>query len=55
MQNDCPHPIGDDDGTVRQCVERGHCACPRCRITKPEKVAHGPECHCELCYFEFNY
>lgn len=23
----CPYPIGDDDGTAKQCVERLHCGC----------------------------
>ena len=30
----CPYPIGDDDGTVKQCVERGHCGCSE-RIWDP--------------------
>lgn len=23
----CPLPIGDDDGTAKQCIDRGHCGC----------------------------
>ena len=23
----CPYPIGDDNGSVKQCVQRGHCGC----------------------------
>ncbi len=21
----------------------------------PVEMTHGPECHCELCYFQYNY
>lgn len=24
----CPHPVGGDNGTIHQCVERGHCVRP---------------------------
>jgi hypothetical protein len=23
----CPYPITGDDGTAKQCIERGHCGC----------------------------
>lgn len=27
MERECPYTYGEDDGTVKQCVERGHCGC----------------------------
>ncbi len=34
----CKSPIGGDDGTILQCVERGHCDC------KERKCDNCPEC-----------
>lgn len=37
----CPYPIGDDDGTVAQCVERLHCGC--CHAVRATEHNQFPE------------
>jgi len=36
----CPFPIKGDDGTIKQCIERGHCGCDESKkVTMPDVMA----------------
>ena len=36
----CPYPITGDDGTAKQCIERGHCGCDEAE--KQASVSQSP-------------
>ena len=40
-EGDCPYPICDDDGTVKDCIKNGHCGCDENQL-KNEFENHVP-------------
>lgn len=38
--NKCPYPIGEDDGTISQCIEHAHCSCGENDVDPDISIAH---------------
>lgn len=50
----CPSPIGGDDGSAKQCVERGHCNChvrrvAHCGHTESHAIGQQGQAMCDGC------